>query len=388
MAQGALTLQNSPQKGYTFAAGSHPYGVAVSPDGNNLYAALRDVAFIGQLAIGTDGTLTTIAGKSATFAATTQCRYVTVSPDGLNVYATSANGYLYTFSRAADGSLSMPIARIAVPYALGVMVSPDNKHIYVSSYTGNVVKIYSRDLQNNGAPTEIGSVTVPGPRGLLVTPDGSGFYVVSDSTNCVHCFTRDTSNGASAGLLTALTTPNDKIATPSAFPNAITCTTDSAFIYVATDSGNQFTGCYSRAANNVLTDIGHHAAINGGIWNIAVARDSGNTSLFVGASDSQKIYQYDRSNTPVGGNGGLTPKTPTFATTSNYVAGTPAGSAGPYDMAVSPNNKFLFATAMLADTVDVFAIEQPPGNAGNSGSTPGGIFNRRSRTSRRVLRLS
>jgi 6-phosphogluconolactonase (cycloisomerase 2 family) len=352
--KGALTLAST----YAFAASSSPYGAAVSPDSANLYVTLRDTSTLAQLAIGADGTPVAIAGKPTTVAITTQCRCVTVSPDGLNVYATSANGYFYTFSRAADGSLTMPVARISanVAYALGVAVSPDNAHIYVASYTGNSVRIYSRNLGANGAPTEIGSVTVPGARAVVVTPDGTGVYVSSDSgnPNYVYCFTRD----PATGLLAAPTAPNDKIASPSNFGNAITCSDDGGFVFVANDSGNQYTGCYSRnPATNVLTDIGHHPAINGGIWAMALSRDSGNTSLYLAASDAQKVYQYDRSTSDLT-NGGLTAKTPSFVGTSNYVSGTPAGSGGPYALVVTPNNKFMYATAIGTNSIDVFTIDQ------------------------------
>jgi DNA-binding beta-propeller fold protein YncE len=349
--KGALTLAST----YALAAGAKPYGLAASPDSNNLYVVNSGATTLAQLAIGADGTLSAVAAPVTTTGA---CRCVTVAPDGLNVYATSANGYLYTFSRAANGLLTMPVARISanMTWALGVAVSPDNNHIYVACNTGLGVRIFSRNLGNNGQPTEIGNVAVPGARAVVVTPDGTGVYVSTDSgsPNLVYCFTRD----PATGLLVAASSPT--IASPSNFGNAITCSDDSAFVYVANDSGNMYTGCYSRnTSTNVLTDIGHHAAINGGVWSMALSRDSGNTSLYLAASDSQKIYQYDRSTSDLT-NGGLTAKTPAFASTSNTGLASPqgGGSAGPYGIVVTPNNKFMFATAIGTDSVDVFTIDQ------------------------------
>jgi DNA-binding beta-propeller fold protein YncE len=366
--KGALTLAST----FALPAGTIPYGLAPSPDGKNLYVVLNGstttLAGVAQLAIDqTTGALSTIAGKSTFINVSSAMRYAAVSPDGKNVYATaSGNSRIHTLARdAADGSLTVPFTytNANVSYPVGITVSPDNAHVYVAMYTGGSaagnIRVYSRNT-STGALTEIQSVPLVGAFHVAVTPDGNAFYVTSATASTISGYVRD--NNPASGTYGQLSSPVTT-ATPSGSAATIEITDDGLFVYVACDSGSQFTGCYSRnPSTNVLTDIGHPAQTsdnNGGPWGSALSRDSGNTSLYIALSDVQKITQYDRSSTDLS-TGGLKFKTPGSVTTSNVGLASPqgGGSKGPYDVAVTPNNKFLYATALGTDSVDVFTIDQ------------------------------
>jgi DNA-binding beta-propeller fold protein YncE len=153
----------APDLGAASAATSpgldHPERLAVSGDGRDLYVASETpgaVAAFGRNRV--SGALTPIGCVGATTAA--GCRKlaaglsgaygVAVGPDGRDVYATGFDsGAVVTLSRRASGSLSYgacvansSVCRTRFPSlggAAGLAISPDGKDVYVAAYRSNAL---------------------------------------------------------------------------------------------------------------------------------------------------------------------------------------------------------------------------------------------------------
>jgi 6-phosphogluconolactonase (cycloisomerase 2 family) len=359
--KGALTLAST----FALPANAKPYGSATYS--NNLYVVdnTSGASLVYQLAIDpSTGAPSQIPGKALSLPAGSLSRWVAVAPDGKNVYVLSTGGSgVFIFTRdLTDGSLTFfgnlanTNSYMAVPN--GIAISPDNNHVYITCRdTGRVLQLLRNTstgaLSFLGTPYVITAATSPqNCQGIAITVDGTGVYVCS--TNALYCFTRD----PVTGLLSPAPTPS--IATSSSFPDAVAITDDGLFVYVAADSGNQFTDCFPRSSDNSLgtklTPPGNTSDNNGGPWGLALSKDAGNTTVYVAISDVQKIAQYNRNTT----SGALTFKTPGSVTTSNRGLASPqgGGGGGPYSVTVSGDNKYLFATAMGTGAVDVFMIDQ------------------------------
>lgn len=373
MAIGALTLQSG--LAYAIPSGVSPYGAVASPDNKNLYVMMYGATSgVGQYAINAaTGALSAISGKPTLLSTAANATWGAISPDGKNLYVSVGGGNIYAFTRdTTDGSLTqLALYTTNVNSPMHLAVSPDGAHLYVAMYGLGVVKVYARNA-TTGALTEVSTNAVAAAHGVTVSPDGKAVYATSASANTIVTFTRD--NNPGSGTYGQLTQVGTGQATASNFPDDVIVTDDGKFVYVATDSGSQITCCFSRnPSTNVLTAIANPGAVYqvtaAGPWGIALSKDSKNTALYLAQSDGQRITQFTRDTDPASPTyGQLTLMSPQFVSTSNYNGSTLVSSAGPYAVVVRPDGKFMYATAMSTNKVDVFAIEMPAAANSSSGS--------------------
>ena len=180
--------------------------VALSPDGNNLYATgggdgalsvFRRSHSTGKLSLvdvlRDGGRMRALAGTHA----------VVVTPDGANVYATGqADDALAAFKRdPRTGKLSMVDVQSegadgvrGLFGALAVAVSPNGEQVYATGSLGNSVAVFQRE-QSNGVLTfldvedpDTGVRTLAFARSVAVSPDGRNVYVGGASSNAVTAF--------------------------------------------------------------------------------------------------------------------------------------------------------------------------------------------------------
>ena len=118
--------------------GTGPLGIAVSPDGNSVYASTQINAFLGSVSqydVAADGTL---SPKTApTVFARRQPSGIVVSPDGASVYvANSFSANVSQYDVGAGGALSPkgPPAVSAKDTPLGVAIAPDGASVYVANF--------------------------------------------------------------------------------------------------------------------------------------------------------------------------------------------------------------------------------------------------------------
>jgi Lactonase, 7-bladed beta-propeller len=171
------------------ASGIGPIGVAVSPDGNNVYVPNRQLGAVWQYDVGAGGALS--PQSPATVATGPNAFDVAVSPDGDSAYVTNQDSdtlYRDTVSQydVDHGGLSPKfppivfIGRSAEPF--GIAVSPDGPSVYVANHGFDDVSQY--DVGAGGALAPKTPATVPagfGPVEVAVGPDGNNVYVTTVS---------------------------------------------------------------------------------------------------------------------------------------------------------------------------------------------------------------
>lgn len=159
-----------------------PQGLAISPDGQRLYAS--DNRPGGTISI------VNIASRSVTQLPAFGPNFVplglAVSPDGRYVYATVADSTLAApdYVQVLDALTGAPGAQIPLGVAAtptGVAITPDGSTAYVSNQRANSVSVIS--TVSNTVLT-----TIPGfnsPEGVAISPDGFKVFVASKGDNTV-----------------------------------------------------------------------------------------------------------------------------------------------------------------------------------------------------------
>jgi DNA-binding beta-propeller fold protein YncE len=203
-----------------------PRSVAVSPDNKHVYVTGSQTAAGGNtVAVFERETGTGVLG-SLTFVAVyrdgedgvdglARAWSVVVSPDNKNVYVTgNDDDALAVFSRdPVSGTLKFlevhkdGVAGVdGLKGAYAVTVSPDNKHVYVTSDPAGVqddaVTVFARETIS-GTLTYIDSIVnvvgdevgLAGPASVAVSPDGRHVYVAADIDDAVTVFSRQPISG-------------------------------------------------------------------------------------------------------------------------------------------------------------------------------------------------
>jgi 6-phosphogluconolactonase (cycloisomerase 2 family) len=201
---GCISGSGSSGCGVTTAVGmTNAIGVAVSPDGDNVYVEA------GGTSPGPSG------GDVAEFSRDPSTGELTQLASPNNCVGGTSSGCGNTGGTAIDGTEDMAL-------------SPDGRFAYVNSSTNGSVVELSRNT-STGALSQIGCVTtnssgcatnnVTGlvePLGVAVSPDGANLYASGAATNAELAFARN----PSTGLLTQLSSPFNCI---TKYPSGIGC---------------------------------------------------------------------------------------------------------------------------------------------------------------------
>ncbi|MGH2964620.1 MAG: beta-propeller fold lactonase family protein [Solirubrobacterales bacterium] len=189
---GALSL-----RGYAKTFGQDPHGVAASPDGKSLYVAQCCQGHgIAQFDIPPDGGLRPKTPANVAIGGLAAAGVV-VSPNGKNVYVTSYVGStIYQFNVGAGGKLS-PKSPASVQSAAGstagIAVSPDGKSVFVAN-TGvpdpGSVSQFNVGAGGKLSPKSPAKVTTGGQdaEGIALSPDGKSAYVTNTSSDNIAQF--------------------------------------------------------------------------------------------------------------------------------------------------------------------------------------------------------
>jgi len=248
-------------------------GVAVSPNGLNVYVTGNSDDSVATFNRNPDGTLDYVSfiddddpginGLDGAWA-------VTVAPDGKNVYVTADVGSaITTFKRdVGTGALTWEEtdtdadAGVAgLQFATGVAVSPDNNDVYVTGCGDNAVSVFDRNTAGDGELTinemeQQGVAGVDGiacARGVAVAPNGLSVSVVGESSDAVATFTRTPATGAIAYLGMV----KDGVGGVDGLDGArdVAYTTDSAGLYVASIGDDSVATFTANTGTGALTFV-------------------------------------------------------------------------------------------------------------------------------------
>jgi DNA-binding beta-propeller fold protein YncE len=232
--------------------------VAVSPDSRNVYVAssIKSAVAVFDIDPATGG-LTQKAGQDACVSesgslgacedgrALQQVRGIAVSPDGRNVYAASlGSDAVLIFDRNPDtgaidqkaglaGCISQSGTGGACTQSVGldeaqdVTVTPDGRQVVVAGTVSNSLVTFERDPMTGAlTPFECftaggtegctSAIAISGAAGVAVSPDGRNVYVASQSSNAIARFDRNPSDGS-------VTQPGDATACVAETGDGVTC---------------------------------------------------------------------------------------------------------------------------------------------------------------------
>jgi DNA-binding beta-propeller fold protein YncE len=278
-----------------FGINMGPRALAASPDGQNVYAAATGsnsvVAFRRDAAT---GGLTQIGcvseprhGECEPGLGLAEATGVAVSPDGRQVYATSRVGRsVVTFQRdpgsgllrqthcVSDGAASEQGCEVGrgLYGAASVTVSPDGRHVYVAATLSSALTTFARS-PDDGSLTQTGCladgtatggcVDTPGLEsafGLAVSPDGLNVYVTALQRDSVLNFTRDAQSGqvSAAGCTSDREAPSSACGRAAGInnPEAVAIAPRGDRVYVASSSSSALTVFGRGTGTGGLDEIG------------------------------------------------------------------------------------------------------------------------------------
>src|SRR5215471_7831263 len=142
--------------------------------------ALAQNAYITNFPANTVSVIATASNTvTATIPVGTHPRGVAVTPDGITVYV--ANEGANTVSVIATASNTVTAVILVGNDPFGVAVTPDGSTVYVANTFDNTVSVIPTASNMVTAVIPVGS----GPFGVAVTPDGSTVYVTNDRDGTV-----------------------------------------------------------------------------------------------------------------------------------------------------------------------------------------------------------
>jgi DNA-binding beta-propeller fold protein YncE len=335
--------------------------VAVSPDGKNVYAATYSDAVVRLDRNTTTGAVTQPAGAAGCISQTGAgpCAdghglknpvSVTVSPDGKSVYVASPGGDdVARFSRnTATGALSQPAGTAgcvsetgtgpcadghALSNPVDLVVSPDNKSVYVTSPLISALVRFNRSTTTGALTQPAGTAgcismdgsggecaLAPGPYGyegvrtVAVSQDGTSVYLTAG--NGVAHLTRNTTSGAvtqSAGPAGCIVQDAAASFIPCADahglegPTSVAVSADGRSVYVASAGSNGVanldrnttTGALTQPAGTAgcVNETGSDSCANGhGLKNpTSVGVSADGKSVYLASFVSDAVARFNRA---------------------------------------------------------------------------------------------
>jgi 6-phosphogluconolactonase len=301
---GLLTPLSTP----TFAGGSAPYGIAMSPNGSFLYVTNYGPSTVSGYVIGSGGLLTPLSTPTFTTGSGPRSDPygIAVTPSGSFLYVANSNDNTVSAFAIGSSGLLTPLSTPTFATGTGPMeiaVTPNGSFLYVTNFNSNTVSAFA--ISSNGLLTPLSTPAFAAgsaPYGIAVTPNGSLLYVTNNYNSTVSAYTI-----GSGGLLAPLNTPT--FAT-GAFPMAVSVTPNGSFLYV-TNSGGNTVSAYAIGSSGLLTPLSP-PTFTAGTQPFGVAVSPNGSFLYVTNGASATVSAY-----AIGSGGLLTPlSTPTFATGS------------------------------------------------------------------------
>jgi hypothetical protein len=281
-ASGALT----PLPGSPWAAGTQPTGLAITPNGEYLYATNGGASSVSAYAVGASGVLTPL-GSMSLGAGQDSPGFPAITPNGGLLYVPDTEGVV-AFAIAADGLLSpAPGSPYALPGGLAAPaagVTPRGDELLVGmGYGSGTVAAYR--VAASGALTAVtgspftAASGLSGVPDLAVSPTGGAVYV-DDQTSLAGM------SIAADGTLHGL--PGNPYSFPDSEsqPQSIAVAPGGSEVF-ADNPGQSILQPYAAQGDGALTAIGSSLSTGGANpdqGGIAVSPDKGPAALFLSAA--------------------------------------------------------------------------------------------------------
>jgi YVTN family beta-propeller protein len=222
-----LTAKNYNPAETDIHVGFDPTGLAVTPDGSQVWVADSGPQTDSRLA-----GISVIATSSNTVTATlplpSSPQEIAFSPSGATAYVTTTDG-LWVFSTSTDhvvGTVS------GLGQLEGIVVSPDGSKVYVTSTSQNVVDVIS----TAGYPHVTSKIAVGDlPWGEALTSSGGTLYVADPDSNQISVI--DTATGAVTSTLTLSGGPDVLALTADGTQLWVTGITSADITVISTSTG-------------------------------------------------------------------------------------------------------------------------------------------------------
>jgi 6-phosphogluconolactonase (cycloisomerase 2 family) len=228
----------------------------------------------------------------------------------LEAFTVGAGGSLTHKDTAHGGELSTGTA----PY--GLAVSPDNRNIYVPSYSlSGGVWIY--DVAADGSVKPHSPPSVPaGPQtdGIAVSPNGKSVYASTQTGDRIYEFNRAANGSLTAktpGFVTAKSLASDG---SHPIPGYLVLTPNGRHLY-SSNYNDPSVGIFDVAPNGALTEKAASPVVGpDGAYEMAVAPNG--QSLYAAGQNDGKVFQWT-----ITAAGGLLKKSPASFTAGQYLEG-------------------------------------------------------------------
>lgn len=283
---------------------------------------------------------------------------VAVSPDGKFVYTASyQSSAVSVFARdAATGRLTYSSTITGVPAAFSVDTSSDNRSVYAASPTGSVIQAFARDLTTGaltlanaqpGAPTG-GFVSVS------VSPDAAAVYGVGGSPSGLVVFTRSSATSTIARVFDYADNTNGYVLgqqfgpTNSPIKNIAT-SADGRFVYVTSTSENAVSLFARDITTQALTQV---AVYQDGVGGVDGLQGASSAKI---SPDGRHLYVSGQGESSVAifgidaASGALT-----YAGKITQGSGGVSSLAGARSLAISPDGRYVYASAINSGAVTAF----------------------------------
>lgn len=342
-------------KPYTASSGTQPWGIAISPDGTNVYTANSSGNSIGMYDRASDGQLT--AKTTATITAGgsgRNPRCILVTPNGKFVVAPNfSNADIGVYPRAASGGALSTATFKALPASaqpFGIALVGTNGdatyYVYVAIANQSIICQFSMDA-NTGVLTALTTSTIATgatAQGLAVSPDFTSLYCACNG-GTVYQYSID-------GSTRQLSQLSPVSVTCTGWPAYLVVSPDNKHVYTANDTGASL-GQFTR---DTVTNIGALTAISAitsynGPWGIAM-NPSGN-NVYIAASDGNYVGQLTRNSST----GACTKLLPNNVQGDSYATGITSSVSGPYNMVCSPDGLNLYLCLAGSNNVATYNIQ-------------------------------
>jgi 6-phosphogluconolactonase len=269
------------------------------------------------------------------------------------LYTTALNQTALFNVDTTNGALTVPLGTNAGTFpgpndAEGLAADLQGRFLFVSDFTGSLVRVFNVDT-GNGRLTEVTGSPFPvdasGPRGLVTDAGGKFLFVADFNSNEISVF-----NIGSDGALTRVAGSPFFVVGGSS-PGFLLLHPSGNFLYVS--NLNSPTGAISAFSINATT--GALTQISGSPFPTAgsspgpsiMASDPAGKFLYVSLSGTANANNQVAAFAVNSGTGALTP-----------IPGSPVPvGRDPQGLAVTPDGKFLFIANFLDNTISVFSID-------------------------------